>query len=274
MKKNNPRSSAFIRVQKYLAITRTQIINSAAYPFDLATRSLMIVMFMFIFAQLWKATYSALGQSSIAGLSLNDTMWYMMIAETIVLSKPRLTNTIAEQVKDGSIAYLLNKPYNFLLYHFSVALGDGVIRMSFNALAGGATVWLLVGPPSNLLAIPFVLVAIIFAWLIDCTLTAMIGLAAFVTEDVAAFDWIYNKFILILGGVLIPLDFFPDWLRGIVQVLPFAYTTYHPARFFVQPDLARFAMLILGQALWLGTLALLLTLVYQRGVTRLTINGG
>ena len=86
---------------KYLAITRTQIINSAAYPFDLATRSLMIVMFMFIFAQLWKATYSALGQSSIAGLSVNDTMWYMMIAETIVLSKPRLTNTIAEQVKEA-----------------------------------------------------------------------------------------------------------------------------------------------------------------------------
>ena len=36
------------RLVKYLAITRTQIINSAAYPFDLATRSLMIVMFMFI----------------------------------------------------------------------------------------------------------------------------------------------------------------------------------------------------------------------------------
>jgi ABC-2 type transport system permease protein len=112
------------------------------------------------------------------------------------------------------------------------------------------------------------------AWLIDGALTAAIGLAAFVTEDVAAFDWIYAKFVLILGGVLIPLDFFPDWLRDIAQVLPFAYATYHPARFFVQPDLARLATLILGQALWLGALALLLAFIYRRGETRLTINGG
>jgi ABC-2 type transport system permease protein len=259
---------------KYLAITRTQIINSAAYPFDLATRSLMIVMFMFVFMQLWQATYRALGQANIAGLSLRETMWYLMLAETIVLSKPRLTNSIAEQVKDGSIAYLLNKPYDFLLYHFSVALGDGIIRLSFNAAAGGIIVWLMVGPPPDLFGIPCVLVAIAGAWLIDCTLTAMIGLAAFVTEDVAAFDWIYAKFVLILGGVLIPLDFFPDWLRGVVQALPFAYATYHPARFFVQPDPARFVALVLGQALWFGALALLLALVYRRGVARLTINGG
>lgn len=132
----------------------------------------------------------------------------------------------------------------------------------------------MIGPPPNLFAIHFVLIAIIFAWLIDCTLTATLGLAAFITEDVAAFDWIYAKFILILGGVLIPLDFFPDWLRAIAQILPFAYTAYGPARFFVQPDLARFVALILGQVLWLGALALLLSLVYRRGETRLTINGG
>ncbi|MCI0477279.1 MAG: hypothetical protein L0Y55_13605 [Anaerolineales bacterium] len=38
----------FRRLEKYFAITRTQIINSAAYPLDLATRSLMIVMFTFV----------------------------------------------------------------------------------------------------------------------------------------------------------------------------------------------------------------------------------
>jgi ABC-2 type transport system permease protein len=244
------------------------------YPADLAMRSWMIVMFMVIFAQLWTTTYRALGQSSIGGLSLNETLWYLMVAETIVLSKPRLTSAIAEQVKDGAIAYLLNKPYHFLLYHFSVALGDGIVRMMFNALAGGAIVWLLIGPPPNIFSAPLVLIAIALAWLIDCALTAAIGLAAFVTEDVAAFDWIYAKFVLILGGVLIPLDFFPDWLRDSAQVLPFAYATYHPARFFIQPDLERFAALILGQGLWLGALALALAFIYRRGEARLTINGG
>ena len=260
--------------QKYLAIFKIQIINSAAYPLDLATRSITMILFMYIFASLWDATYRAMGQTAIAGLSLRDTLWYLMIAETIVLSKPRLAHTIAESVKDGSIAYLLNKPYNFLLYHFSVAFGDGTLRLVFNAIAGGAIVWLMVGPPPELIGIPLVLIAVAGAWVIDCTMTALVGLTAFITEDVAAFDWIYSKLILILGGTLIPLDFFPDWLRGLVTALPFAYTVYAPARFFVAPDLARLALLLAGQGFWIAILALILTIVFQRGMTRLTINGG
>ena len=270
----NPRQSAFIGVQKYFAIMRTQIINSAAYPLDLATRSLMIVLFMFIFMQLWNATYRAMGQSTIADLSLSETMWYFMLAETIVMSKPRLSVTISESVKDGSIAYLLNKPYDFMLYQFSVAFGDGMMRMVFNAIAGGTIVWLMVGPPPSFSGIPLVLITIALGWLIDFMMTAMIGLTAFVTEDVAAFDWIYQKFVLILGGVLIPLDFFPDWIGNIAKALPFAYATYGPARLFVSPDLTRFATLVLGQIIWLAVLGAMLSLVYRRGVMRLTLNGG
>jgi ABC-2 type transport system permease protein len=105
-------------------------------------------------------------------------------------------------------------------------------------------------------------------------MTAMIGLTAFVTEDVAAFDWIYSKFVLILGGVLIPLDFFPDWLGNLAKSLPFAYATYGPARLFVSPDLTRFATLVLGQIIWLVVLGTMLAFVYRRGERRLTINGG
>ncbi len=264
----------FRALTKYLAIARTQLVNGAAYPLDLATRSISIVMFMWIFAHLWQATYGAVGQSSIAGLTVAHIMWYMMLAESIVLSKPRLTRTISEAVKDGSVAYLLNKPYNFLLYHFSVGVGDGLSRMAFNLLAGSAVVWLLVGPPPDLRGIPLVLVAVALGWLIDFCLSAMIGLAAFVTEDVAAFDWIYSKFMLLLGGVLIPLDFFPDWLRNAAQALPFAYSVYGPARLFVTPDLSRFVLLVLGQLIWLAVLGALLALLYRRGIAQLTINGG
>ncbi len=262
------------QLAKYAAIFRTQLANSAAYPLDLATRSLMIVMFVWVFAHLWDATYRAMGQSSIAGLTMPETLWYFMVAEAIVLSKPRLSFTIAESVKDGSVAYLLNKPYSFLLYHFSVALGDAFSRIVFNALAGGAVVWLMVGPPPDARGIPLVLVGITLGWLIDFCMTAMIGLTAFVTEDVAAFDWIYSKFVLILGGVLLPLDLFPDWLRMLVQYLPFAYTVYGPARLFVSPDLSRFVTLILGQALWLALLLIVVSFFYHRGMERLSINGG
>lgn len=259
---------------KYWAILRIQLIQGMAYPAELLARSIAILIFMWVFIHLWSATYQATGKIVIAGMTLADTVWYLVLAETIVLSKPRLAASIADGVKDGSIAYLLNKPYSFLVYHLSVGLGDSLVRMVFNFVAGATLVWLTVGPPPDPRGWPMVLVAITLGWMIDFSISAMIGLLAFVTEDIAAFEWIYSKVLFLLGGLLIPLDFFPAWLRAIALRLPFAYTIYGPARLFVDPTPERFAILLAGQLVWLAIVGTALALLYRRGVTWLTINGG
>ena len=104
---------------------------------------------------------------------------------------------ISTAVKDGSVAYLLNKPFNFLLYHFSVGLEDSLTNMIFNLLAGGTLVWLMESPPTEAWGWPLVLMTMILAWIIDFCFAALIGLAAFVVEEVAAFDWIYQKLLFI-----------------------------------------------------------------------------
>jgi ABC-type uncharacterized transport system permease subunit len=70
-------------MKKYFAIFKTTLINSLAYPGELVGRSLMILPFMWIFYQLWQVTFAASGSDSINGLTLHDTMWYLMMAETI-----------------------------------------------------------------------------------------------------------------------------------------------------------------------------------------------
>jgi ABC-2 type transport system permease protein len=263
-----------MNVSKYVAIFKIQITNRWAYAGDLVTQSVTIVMFMWIFLQLWRTTFNVSGTSTLAGLSLRDTLWYLMIAETIMLSKPRLSRSISQSVKDGSIAYILNKPYHFLLYQMSIGLGDMLTHTLFNALAGGLTVWLLVGPPPAPQGLFLVLPAIFLAWLIDFWINSMIGLAAFITEDVSAFEWIYSKFLLLLGGVLIPLDFFPAWLQSITRFLPFSYTIYGPARLFVEPTMARFFNLTAIQIVWVLVFGLMVILFYRRGIRWLSINGG
>lgn len=260
--------------RKYWAIFQTQIISRMAYPFDLAAQSVTILIFLWIFLQLWRTTYHAVGQTTLAGLTLANTLWYLMLAETIVLSTPRLSRTIGDSVKDGSIAYLLNKPFNYLLYQVSVGLGDSLTHLFFNAVIGGALVWLLVGPPPDPRGWPLVVVTVLLAWLINFCFSTLIGLSAFLVEEISAFEWIYSKFILLLGGTLIPLDFYPTWLQSIIKYLPFAYTVYGPARLFIDPSLERFVNLILGQSLWLVVLGSLVFFFYNRLVSQLTINGG
>jgi ABC-2 type transport system permease protein len=260
--------------KKYGSIFAIQLINSLAYPGELIGRSLMIIPFMWIFAQLWRVTFQAAGSSVISGLTLRDTLWYLMLAETIELSRPRLANEIADTVKDGSIAYVLNKPYNFLLYQFSTSMGETVFRTIMNAALGSLVVWLLIGPPPSTLGFLAVIPALLGAWALNFYLSVIIGLAAFVAEDVNAFIWIYQKFAFILGGLLIPLDFYPGWLQVIAKALPFSSITYGPAHLFVAPTIDSFAATLGLQLVWIAVLGTVTALIYRRSVNVLTVNGG
>ena len=260
--------------KKYWAIFQITLVNSLAYPGELIGRSLMILPFMWVFYQLWKVTYAATGSQVINGLTLNNVLWYLMLAETIELGRPPVARTISENVKDGSIAYLLNKPYDFLLYQFSTVMGETVFRSLMNALFGGLMILWLVGPPEHPEGIFIALPAIIGAWVVHFCVNVMIGLSAFVVEDVSAFVWIYQKLAFMLGGMIVPLDFYPGWLQVIAKALPFASITYGPARLFVTPTVELFVNVMTVQILWIVILTLLLTLSYRRGVAYLAVNGG
>jgi ABC-2 type transport system permease protein len=261
-------------VGKYGQIARVQLAFSLAYPLDLAARSLTILIFLWVFVHLWRATYAASGHSQIAGLTLPATLWYLVLAETIALSKPRLAPAIARSVRDGTIAVLLCRPYHYLLYELSSGLADSVLRLGFSVTAGAALVWATAGPPPAARHWPLVLVAVLLGWLIDFCIASIIGLSAFVVEDTSAFEWLYSKALLILGGVLLPLDFFPRAWQRASMAMPFAYTVYGPARLFVAGGTARALGLFAAQLAWIAGLGVLLAIVYRWGTRRLAINGG
>ena len=260
--------------RKYWAIFQITLLNSLAYPGELVARSFLIVPFMWIFFQLWTITFRTSGTNVINGMTVYSTMWYLMMAETIELSRPALARTISDNVKDGSIAYILNKPYNFLLYQFSNSMGETLFRAMINALFGSALVWWLVGKPPAPRGWLFAVIALLGTWVLNFCITCLIGLSAFLVEDVAPFMWIYQKFIFILGGFLIPLDFYPGWLQIIAKALPFSAMIYGPSKLFVAPSWELLGQVMLMQILWMITLTTILVVAYRRGISYLTVNGG
>ncbi len=261
-------------MKKYWAIFKLQLANGLAYPGEFIGRSLMILPFMWIFYQLWRVTFEASASTEINGLTLQHTLWYLVIAEVIELSRPRVANTISDAVKDGSIAHILSKPYSFLGYHYSSSMADTVFRALLNLVLGGGMAWLLVGPPPSLWGFVVVLPLLLGAWALNYCIAALIGLLAFWVEDISAFQWIYQKLAFILGGLLIPLNFYPTWLRTIAEALPFSAMTYAPASLFVSPTLNGFLTAAGLQLLWLLLFVGGLGLLYRRSVTVLTVNGG
>jgi ABC-2 type transport system permease protein len=236
----------------------------------------MIVLFIFIFSQLWKTTFNAQNATTIGGLTLTQTIWYFVWAELIELSKINVSDTIQNEVKDGSLAYSLGRPYNYLLYHFFFGLGGVFIRTVF-VLTGGMVVALIeTGPLDSLrlVTLPGVLLITALAFILDYCVMAGIGLMAFFFEDVAAFRLIYQKIKFVLGGLLLPVDFLPDGLQTIARLLPFNLVLYGPAKLFVAWDSTQFVQVLALQLVWIAILGGLLALLFRYGAQRVSINGG
>ncbi|MGR5996162.1 ABC-2 family transporter protein [Bacillus cereus] len=101
-----------------------------------------------------------------------------------------------------------------------------------------------------------------------------LDLALFLRRMLAGIAFIYQKFLFILGGVLIPLDFFPEILQKIANYLPFSFITFAPSKLFVHFSIIHFFQVLCGQIIWIGLFLILLKVVFKMGIRRLTINGG
>jgi len=79
----------------------------------------------------------------------------------------------------------------------------------------------------------------------------------------------------LLSGAIVPLPFFPDKLRGVIELLPFASMQNVPLRIYsgnITGTEAFKAVMI--QLIWLVLLICLGRAIEQRAMSKLTIMGG
>ena len=122
-------------LRKYGQISKITMSNSLVYFWNFLSKNIFFVFIMFIYLMLWKNIYGQKG-SIIGGLTINQMIWYLIVTELVTLSRTDIHLQVNEDVKSGNIAYLLNKPYNYVLYCFSYFVGEVGIKLLTNGIIG------------------------------------------------------------------------------------------------------------------------------------------
>lgn len=277
MTKTLPRRSFSIsaKVIKYTHVFKVSIMDAMVYLFDFIGRSGFFAFIIAVYLMLWKVIYSD-ETTVIEGFDLRMMIWYLVLTEIITLSSFDYFSEVATDIKTGNVAYLLNKPYNYITYCFANNMGKILFRLLINTVVGIIIGMIYVGTLGSFefYMVPFLLVAVLLGTFIDYFINFTLALTAFWLEENVAFRWIYQKLVFTLGGMLLPLDLFPEWLEGISKALPFAYITYGPAKLLVDFSYNNFNNLLFGQIIYLMLAVLLCYSVYRRGVKKLNVNGG
>ena len=263
---------------KYLNIFKTSIKQEKDTVLDALMRAVSFFIIIFIFVQLWSFIYGEGGtQSVINGYNLKQMIWYLIITELVFLT-PRpnmILRSISDEIKSGSIAYKLNRPYNFYFYNITTFMGKSCFLLMFMLPCALVMGFCFVGSVStfNFYQILPNIVSILLSILLILVLHSILGLLCFWIEDATPFAWILQKFLM-LFGLFFPLEFFPKWLQPFVAYSPI-YSIYSgPAKLVANFSWELFLQVFASQVVWIIVLLALGVLIYNLGKRRVNVNGG
>lgn len=261
---------------KVLAVARATLTSQLAYVGEQLLRTIFLVLILYTFTQLWNATGRFQDVEAMTGFSIAQLIWYLVYTESILMSAAGLRGTqVDHDVRTGDLAYRLSKPIPYPCFELGSDLGARCFRFVLNLLVGSLVALVVVGPiPLAPLSIGAALLLTLFVFVADWIWVFSISLLSFWVEDAFGVHLLYRRLLMLLGGMLLPLEAYPDWLREVCEALPFRYLVYHPSRLFVQPDTAGWFEAV-GMVLLIGGVGLVpASFLYRAGLRQVSAQGG
>lgn len=260
-------------MRKYFTVAKCSLQVSITYPITTLVHILISLVSLILMFNLWDSIFD--GRSTISGYNWNEMLAYLLIVfviNTDVNSEYRC----AKRIIDGSIAMTLIRPISHSKCTLA-EIGSSIIFVSTLNLTVGFCVCLFLNVylPTDLIVIILFIISFFNALLIKYLFVFLASLLSFWTHNVQGVMWTRVALINFFSGALIPLEFFPEWLKRLCELLPFQTIINIPTKIFLG-KLSNFEMLelIFIQIFWVFIFYLLIKVVFYSGIKRVTIYGG
>jgi ABC-2 type transport system permease protein len=230
---------------------------------------------------LWRAIFRNSPTAVIGGFGFDGMVAYLIVAEaTMWMVKCNSEGKIAMEVKNGQIAISLIRPISYTLQNLFNALGKaafGVMTVGIPLLAGlfvYRALALHLAPPAWTAFAGYV-VSLGLSFLVMFLLDITFGLLAFYTTNLWGVMVTKTVITDLLSGSLLPLTFFPDIARRMIELLPFQSIIYSPVMILLGKTEGVDILRTIGvQTVWAVALFGLNRFVWNKAFRRLTILGG
>lgn len=272
---NNRHGGFLASWRKYYAIARISMQAKLAHPADQFSEIIFFLLFFSVLFFFQQATSQVATPTQSEGLTFVQCMWILFFVNIFGQRKKGISHTLSLEIQSGQIAYRLNRPCSYILFHYAEYIGDRIASLLFTGLAAALATYFCVGtPPLSLLSLTLGMIMLFAGATISFFIQLCIGLLAFWIEHVEPLRWIYWQAQSVAGGAVIPLALFPQSVKKIVLLLPFANTFYGGARIIVSfnvPDLIFYGTL---QLFWLCATIIFAHILFRKGMKHVVIGGG
>jgi ABC-2 type transport system permease protein len=272
------------RARPYLAAFRARfqlmLQYRAAALAGFATQCWWGAIRVLVFAAFYGANAAA------APISLTDAVTYVWLGQALLALQPWTADPeIGQAVRTGGVGYDRLRPLDAYGYWYARTLGWMLARALPRAVLMvlfAGLVLPLVGlgdwawrPPSGVTAALLFVPAFALLAMLGAAIMTLANIVVAASLNERGVNAVLMPLVVVLSGMLVPLEFFPDALRPFLHVQPFAGLVDIPFRIYFA-DLhgaAAFRGLAL-QAGWTLALIVIGRLAMERMMRRLEMQGG
>jgi ABC-2 type transport system permease protein len=247
----------------------------AAYPGATAAGVFTNTIFGFIQAYILLAVFRH--RAHVGSYDARDTVTYVWLAQALLMTVYVFGwQELALRIRDGSIATDLARPLDPQRYWLAFDLGRAPYHLLYRGVLPfvlGAFVFRLHYPtPAHFAAFAL---SLALAVVVSFGFRFLYNSAAFWLVDVRGVITVSLTLSLFFSGMVLPLTFFPSWLRLVAHALPFASTLQTPIDLWLgKHHGGAIAGVLALQVFWALALLGLGRVALRAGSRKLVVQGG
>ncbi|MBA4495419.1 ABC transporter permease [Paenactinomyces guangxiensis] len=260
----------------YWEVIRIRFLMMLAYRVNYYSGIVIYSLNIGVYFFLWMAIYG--DQSSLQGLTAVQMATYIAVswmARAFYFNN--LDREIAQEIRDGTVAIQLIRPYHYLLVKAFQGFGEGMFRLLLFSVPGMIVVSLIfpIHLPVNAEVWYKFALSLVLGFIVNVQVNILTGICAFFILNNQGLIRAKRVAVDLLSGLVIPIPFYPEWAQTILSYLPFQAISYLPSMVLVK-GLAgtEFIHAILVQAAWCVLLWIPIRAIWKKARKTLIVQGG
>jgi ABC-2 type transport system permease protein len=261
----------------YLEVARRSFQRHLAYRTSTLAGLFTNSVFGVLIASAYLAFYRSreAGAETVAGFDTTGIVTYIWLGQSMIMVIYLWGWwEVASSIQTGAIVTDLMKPIDFYSFwlsrDFGRALCHTLTRMVPTLLIGGLLYHLAV--PGSALHWLWFGISVALAVVVSFAFRFILNISAFWLIDIKGISYLALVAVNFFSGFLVPISFFPHWLRLVAELLPFRAIVMVPIEVALgQRAVAAGLALQLG---WAVALSVLAQLILTRAVRKLEVQGG
>lgn len=260
----------------YNFIYKMRIQKSLAYRFDVFANIIFQCIVMFATAFFWKAIYAGSDRFWEAGIS--DMLTYTIVSSFMsVLFVTTVEARLMESIEKGTVAMDMLKPVPLFGIYFFEDIGNITPLFFVNGLPVLiiGSLFIRIPVPKDGVSAFLFFISFLLSFFINWLVAALFSLLSFVVINMSPLIQVKKHVLRLLSGSIIPVWFFPEWLKNILELFPFVYIYQLPldlyiGRYTIEKALPKLCI----QFAWVCILAVLFHIAKGNMVKKVMVQGG